>query len=126
MVSTPWAKDAEGKDVKTWFTTDGKTLTQHVKHDVVGIVYPVTADPVIIPWWIISRIAYSCVTGLAVTVTKNGITGQSNTIRNLVAGCVGSAMTWGLGKYIPHSVKAYAHKVIYTRVIYEMSRRGLL
>ena len=41
MVSTPWAKDAEGKDVKTWFTTDGKTLTQHVKHDVAGIVYPV-------------------------------------------------------------------------------------
>ena len=50
MVSTPWAKDAEGKDVKTWFTTDGKTLTQHVKHDVVGIVYPVTADPVWHQW----------------------------------------------------------------------------
>ncbi len=43
----PWAKDAEGKELKTWFTTDGLTLTQHVEHNVKGVVYPVTADP----WW---------------------------------------------------------------------------
>lgn len=44
-VATPWAKDAVGKAVQTWFTTDGQALTQHVQHDVAGVVYPVTADP---------------------------------------------------------------------------------
>lgn len=44
-VSAPWAKDARGKQIRTWFTTDGQTLTQHVKHNVRGVVYPVTADP---------------------------------------------------------------------------------
>ncbi len=44
-VNAPWAKDARGKAVKTWFTTDGVTLTQHVKHTVRGIAYPVIADP---------------------------------------------------------------------------------
>ncbi|HSX31991.1 MAG TPA: hypothetical protein VLF43_01920 [Candidatus Saccharimonadales bacterium] len=47
MVNTPWAKDAKGKQIRTWFTTDGATLTQHVQHNVRGVVYPVTADP----WW---------------------------------------------------------------------------
>jgi len=46
-VATPWAKDAHGKTVQTHFTTDGQTLTQHVQHNVPGVVYPVTADP----WW---------------------------------------------------------------------------
>jgi len=31
--------------VKTYFTTDAATLTQHVEHNVEGVVYPVTADP---------------------------------------------------------------------------------
>jgi hypothetical protein len=44
-VATPWAKDARGKQIRTWFTTDDTTLTQHVKHNVRGVVYPVTADP---------------------------------------------------------------------------------
>ncbi|HTE22583.1 MAG TPA: hypothetical protein VK674_06105 [Candidatus Limnocylindria bacterium] len=46
-VDKPWAKDATGKSVNTYFTTDGKTLTQHVEHNVPGVVYPVMADP----WW---------------------------------------------------------------------------
>lgn len=49
IISKPWAKDAEGKEVKTWFTTDGLTLIQYVEHNVTGIVYPVVADPVWIP-----------------------------------------------------------------------------
>jgi len=44
-VSAPWAKDAVGKQIRTWFSTDGQTLTQHVRHNVRGVVYPVTADP---------------------------------------------------------------------------------
>lgn len=43
-ISAPWAKDALGNDVKTWFTTDGTTLTQHVEPDE-NTVYPIEADP---------------------------------------------------------------------------------
>ncbi len=46
-IGAPWAKDANGKSVKTWFTTDGTTLTQHIKHKSKGVAYPITADP----WW---------------------------------------------------------------------------
>ena len=45
VVATPWAKDADEKEVKTYFTTDGQALTQHVEHNASGVVYPVTADP---------------------------------------------------------------------------------
>jgi hypothetical protein len=48
-VAAPWAKDAVGTAVNTWFTTDGQALTQHVQHNVEGVVYPVTADPFWIP-----------------------------------------------------------------------------
>jgi hypothetical protein len=45
FVAAPWAKDATGKIIETHFTTDGQALTQHVEHNVPGVVYPVTADP---------------------------------------------------------------------------------
>ncbi len=45
IIGKPWAKDANGKEVKTWFSTDGLTLIQHVEHNVPGVVYPVVADP---------------------------------------------------------------------------------
>ncbi|OGY85332.1 MAG: hypothetical protein A3F54_02880 [Candidatus Kerfeldbacteria bacterium RIFCSPHIGHO2_12_FULL_48_17] len=45
VVETPWAKDAAGKELRTWFTTDGQVLMQHIEHTVEGVVYPVTADP---------------------------------------------------------------------------------
>lgn len=44
-VATPWAKDATGAFINTYFTTDGLTLTQHIEHNVPSVVYPVTADP---------------------------------------------------------------------------------
>jgi hypothetical protein len=52
-VDTPWAHDATGKAIKTYFTTDGTNLVQHIEHNVPGIVYPVTADPWVrrISWW---------------------------------------------------------------------------
>ena len=46
-IATPWATDATGKAITSYFTTDGQTLTQHIEHNVPGVVYPVTADP----WW---------------------------------------------------------------------------
>lgn len=50
-VGAPWAKDAKGKQISTWFVTDGQTLTQYVKHNVKGVVYPITADPWISWGW---------------------------------------------------------------------------
>ncbi|SDR79479.1 hypothetical protein SAMN04489860_0074 [Paraoerskovia marina] len=40
----PWAKDANGSDVETWYTAEGNSLVQHVVHDE-GSAYPITADP---------------------------------------------------------------------------------
>jgi len=45
MVAAPWTADATGKVIRTSFTTDGQTLTQHIAHNVPGVVYPVIAGP---------------------------------------------------------------------------------
>lgn len=41
----PWAVDAEGIQLPTWYTWSGTTLTQHVDHSAANIEYPVVADP---------------------------------------------------------------------------------
>jgi hypothetical protein len=45
IVDKPWAKDADGKNLDTYFTSNGTHLTQHINHRVDGVSYPVTADP---------------------------------------------------------------------------------
>ncbi len=50
-VDAPWATDAKGNQVKTWFTTDGQTLTQHIMHNLRGTTYPVAADPLVRRWY---------------------------------------------------------------------------
>lgn len=40
----PWAKDANGADVKTWYTMDGTVLTQHIE-PTADTAWPVVADP---------------------------------------------------------------------------------
>lgn len=47
-VDAPWAKDAKGKDVRTYFSVEGNTLIQHVAHKQKGVTYPVVADPIIV------------------------------------------------------------------------------
>lgn len=42
----PWAMDADGNAVETWYETDGQTLVQVVDH-VETQAYPIVADPVI-------------------------------------------------------------------------------
>lgn len=45
-VAAPWARDASGSEIDTWFTLHDNVLTQHL--DVTGadeVVYPVIADP---------------------------------------------------------------------------------
>ncbi|QRO82779.1 hypothetical protein [Corynebacterium glucuronolyticum] len=54
--SVPWAKDANGNELPTWFTTDGKRLTQHVEFDSES-AFPISADPRM-NWGIISGHVY--------------------------------------------------------------------
>ena len=44
FVAAPWATDADGDSVPTYYTAQGHTLTQHVQVDA-DTVYPVVADP---------------------------------------------------------------------------------
>ena len=44
-IAAPWAADAAGVPVETYYVADGGTLTQVVKHQDAGVVYPVVADP---------------------------------------------------------------------------------
>ena len=44
VLEQPWAKDANGKDVPTWYTWNADTLTQHLDLTEVD-AYPVAADP---------------------------------------------------------------------------------
>lgn len=53
-IEKPWAKDANNTALETWFTTDGTNLTQHIVHNVAGVMYPVTADP----WLFMKLISY--------------------------------------------------------------------
>ena len=42
-MAAPWAKDAHGNNVTTWYTLDGTTLTQHIA-PTESTVFPVVAD----------------------------------------------------------------------------------
>jgi hypothetical protein len=44
-ITKPWAKDVNGKEVRTWYTSNGFNLRQHIQHNGGGVAYPVTADP---------------------------------------------------------------------------------
>jgi hypothetical protein len=44
-LESPWAKDANGEALPTWYTVDGLVLTQYVDHGGPGVAYPVVADP---------------------------------------------------------------------------------
>lgn len=42
---SPWAFDAAGREVPTWYEVHGSKLTQVVDHSMGGWTYPITADP---------------------------------------------------------------------------------
>lgn len=44
-VGAPWAYDATGATVNTWYEVDGSTLVQHVAHTAGDFAYPIVADP---------------------------------------------------------------------------------
>ncbi|WP_223623994.1 hypothetical protein [Microbacterium sp. EST19A] len=44
-IAVPWATDAAGAAVETYYVADGGVLTQVVEHQSSGATYPVVADP---------------------------------------------------------------------------------
>ena len=44
-LATPWARDADGRDVPTHFEIDGTTVVQVVEHRGGSFAYGITADP---------------------------------------------------------------------------------
>jgi hypothetical protein len=53
-VDKPWATDANGAAVPTWYEVDGSTLIQHVNHE--NAAYPVKADPSVgLGWYVYLR-----------------------------------------------------------------------
>lgn len=43
--AAPWAKDATGAEVPTWYEIAGDQVVQHVDHTSGDYVYPIVADP---------------------------------------------------------------------------------
>ena len=134
IIAKPWAKDAEGKEVKTWFATDGLTLIQHVDHNVAGIVYPVVADPVWIPAAFVGFAVWaatSCVSGAITDLGWEGLKAGARTLtgkdRNwswrdrllgAVDGC-SSGLVFGVaGRFIPGPWKQPVKNYIQSRTIY--------
>lgn len=51
IIAAPWAYDANGMAVPTYYNIDGSTLIQTVEHH--GAAYPVVADPwILVPYYI--------------------------------------------------------------------------
>ena len=46
-IGIPWAKDADGNEVETYYEINGDKIIQHVKHIGRNVKYPIVADPVI-------------------------------------------------------------------------------
>lgn len=55
-IKKPWAVDAEGNAVETWFEVQGRTLIQHVDFNE-DTAFPVVADPA---WWQTTGTALMC------------------------------------------------------------------
>jgi len=126
IIAKPWAKDAEGKEVKTWFSTDGLTLIQHVEHNVAGIVYPVVADPVWIPAAIVSAIAAGCVGNIiqdmGLSAFRVAIKNQSwnwrNKLEDSAWNCAWGGVLGGAARWVPMHLKRSVATMIYNQIIW--------
>lgn len=116
-VDTPWAKDATGKTIETYFTTDGQTLTQHINHNVAGVVYPVTADPA---WfavaagvvaWAVGACAASVASGIGLDgirwAIQRGDWYWNKKLEDALWNCAWGAATGGIMRFAPGSVKSW-------------------
>jgi hypothetical protein len=47
ILEAPWARDANGNDIDTWFSVDGAVLTQHIAFGADS-AFPIIADPCVL------------------------------------------------------------------------------
>ena len=106
QVAAPWAFDASGKAIPTFYRINGKTLVQIVHH--AGAVYPVVADPSIgFGWSIYLRLApweqkaaiNAGIAGLATTVGALLCTASIVGTPVAVALCLGAVVASGVAIY---------------------------
>lgn len=103
MSEAPWAVDADGVDVATWYEVRGTTLVQVVDHRGKNVTYPIVADPDFI---YLAR----CGAAIGIFVAQNG---------NLV-GKIGKVIG-NAGKFY-NMLKKYKSKANAARAIaYELS-----
>ncbi len=64
VVDAPWARDARGRALPTYYTIVGSTLSQHI--DLDGqTAFPVMADPLWLPGWVLYIVGSRCGVGAA-------------------------------------------------------------
>ncbi|WP_432171971.1 hypothetical protein [Streptomyces sp. 1222.5] len=92
-IDAPWAKDANGKTVQTWYRIDGSQLVQTIEADD-HTAFPVVADPKI-TWGIVTGTAYFNKRETRV-IADNG------------------ALSGAIGYFLPPGLNAYwgAHAVV--------------
>lgn len=64
-IGSPWAYDAYGPPVKTYYLVSGNSLIQVVEHTAENITYPVVADPIFLAPWVVR-----CLVGIGLNSTQ--------------------------------------------------------
>lgn len=82
-IDSPWAKDANGRSLETWYTVHGRSLTQHV--DTHGASFPIAADPRLTYGWGV----YLNVTGAEAKALATGLVAIGGA--GAIVGCAGLA-----------------------------------
>lgn len=80
-IAKPWAVDAAGGEVATWYEAAGGSIIQHVEHRSASTTYPVVADPRF--WWGWNVYVSSATVGKITTLLFGGA-GVAQLARSLV------------------------------------------
>lgn len=100
LVESPWAYDANGLVVPTYFEVDGSVLTQVVTHHKAGYAYPIVADPTVksceyhTSWCV--KFTKNETKSIALKCTGIGIAGASAFLCSKTPYIVGAAVCVGL------------------------------
>jgi hypothetical protein len=86
-VDAPWAVDATGKSLRTWYTVEGDGLRQHV--DTTGAAYPIVMDPwFTMGWWYVTSVFYIEFSWSETWSLKNSLASDNSAIPALLCGFI--------------------------------------
>ncbi len=109
QIQAPWATDANGTSVPTYFNTDGQALTQHIGFHGGGYAFPVKADP-----WFWSYLG--CIFGAGVPA------GAAIFLASEVGTATAIKAVIGQRKYIPAGTASYSAMSYYAQRVYNACR----